>query len=287
MPNPFKRSGSAYLPPEWTAPNIGLLGALAAEPVDTKGLSFAFLGEVGSGKTTALYEYRQRLQRSRPKDIALWIDVGTLKLKETLRLHRKIYQDLVYELGEAIHEKVAQQLPQVVERKDGRLSDGQIYLHLESLARHADHIGRRVHVIMDECQRPGERFAEKKDVDNITAFWEVLKNLSEYITRGNGCMAITMTESGWDPPGGPAHARDRFATLRAKSLEASEIQAFVELGLKHTGGDQPNSAEPDIGQYMEGLEVFTMRQVHNVLHDAWRRANLSGAKTLANGHIDL
>ncbi len=287
MPNPFKRSGSAYLPPEWTAPNIGLLGALAAEPVDTKGVSFALLGEIGSGKTTALHEYRTRLQNARPKDITLWMDVGTLKLKETLRLHRKIYQDLVYELGETIHAKVAQRLPQVSERKDGRLSDAQIYAHLEALIGHADQINRRVHVIMDECQRPGERFAAKKDTDGIHAFWELLKNLSEYITRGKGCMAITFTETGWAAPGGPPHARDRFVQLRAKSLQANEIQAFVELGLQYNGGDQPNTVEPGIGQFIEELELFTIRQVHSTLHEAWRRAHLAGAKVLSTSHVDL
>jgi len=58
MPNPFKRSGSAFhQPTDWVAPDAGLIGKLALARSGGELGNIAFIGDIGQGKTAATSYY--------------------------------------------------------------------------------------------------------------------------------------------------------------------------------------------------------------------------------------
>lgn len=285
MPNPFKRRGSSFQPGDWKAWNIGLLALLAEEPEDQPATSFAFIGDIGSGKTTALDAYRERVQAKRPEDIFLMLDVGKYDVAKAMDLRRQVYLALVDALGEDVHDQVTRELRMDARVINPYLGSPEMYAMIGGMIRNTERAKRRAHVLVDECQRPAEAFEGAKDTERLRDWFELLKNLAEVVTGGGGCIVITTTTAPWER--GPQHARDRFVALGAGPPAVEHIQLFIEQGLLHVGNDDPASADAALASAIKEAypEVITVRELHDLCFRMWRKANRAGATVLSATHL--
>jgi hypothetical protein len=287
MPNPFKRQGSSFQqgrPDIWTASNIGLLGLLEVELARELPSTIALVGDIGSGKTTALSAYKARMAEACPRDFFIEIDMGKTSPETWPDLTALVYAQMIGHVGAKEHDAVAKELKVSAHSAHKYVQQHEMYALLKGMIEQRAKAGARAHVLVDECQRPAEHYEHEKDTAKLHSWFEQLKNLAEAISQGRGQMVITMTTSPWES--GPSHVRDRFVELRAEAPNAAEIQAFVEEGLKHTGGDKPDRAEEGLGEAMKGNtpELITPRQLHGRLWEMWRKAHKLGAGSLSATH---
>jgi hypothetical protein len=285
MSNPFQRQGKSFRSGDWKAWSIGLLAQLAAETLDAPKLTYALIGDIGSGKTTALESYRQRVQAVRPNDVFLVHDIGPMDIDKVHTLHRLVYAELAGKLGDAAVDEAAKELNLRTSLPEPHLSAHDIYALIRAMVRRSENAGRRVHLLVDECQRPAEHFESTGDTQKLRSWFEQLKSLAEAMALDGGCMVITITTIPWE--NAPRHARDRFVKLRASPPDTKEIQAFIDEGMKHAGQDKPTKANRGLGAAIRAKHptLITIRELHGLCYDAWHNANKAGAKILGADHL--
>jgi hypothetical protein len=285
MPNPFKRRGNLHRPDDWRAWSLGLLAWLGRELEGECPSLIAFVGDIGSGKTTALDAYRDRMLERHERDVFVRIDVGRRAPDQWLTLYREVYLEIVAMTGESAHDAVVKQL-EITKRSEAKyLQQHHVFSIIGALVQRSKDAGAGVHVLLDECQRPMEHYESAGDTGSLTSWFEQLKNLAEVISEGNGRLVITTTTSPWDT--GPQKVRDRFVSLRAEAPEADEIQAFIDEGLKHVGEDKPDRANPGLGAAIrEAREALvTPRDLHDLLWTMWGKAHRGKADELTAEHL--
>ena len=284
MPNPFKKQGISYQQGgEWIASGVGLTAKLATELASGERSSIALIGSVGSGKSTALGQCATSVNAG----VVLTYKLDELEHDQALSLDKRILNELIDCVGTRAFDEAAKDLKLIGLTATHVLSRDQRLRLIQRMAEQSLHNdGKPIHVLLDECQVPSEKIVGEVDPAKMAEWFGLLKVLAERLTASNGRLILTITASPWNQV--PPYAQARFVALRADSLPASELDAFIKEGLKHTGGDRPDRAARGLGGRIlrahEG-EVVTVRMLHEWLHIAWDRAHRNNDAQLGAAHL--
>jgi hypothetical protein len=162
MPNPFKRQGSSFQPGDWRAWGIGLLGLLEVELAGELPPTIALVGDIGSGKTTALGAYKDRIAATHRQDFFIEIDMGKMKPETWSELHLLVYARMVSWIGAKEHDVVAKELGVSAQSAHKYVQQHEIYALLQGMIKQRAEAGARTHVLVDECQRPAEHYERER-----------------------------------------------------------------------------------------------------------------------------